>query len=160
MTESENTITERQKYAELAVKANAENKIIHQHENGEYELIDQQTFNTCSFVNGAWVEDIDKKLAYEEAKRKLEVPASLSRFQAVRVLKSFKIDNTNLYKLTDSYIKSLNTDIEENDEIADAWELAQEFKRDSLTILAAQKQFELTDDQVDMMFIEGSKITA
>ena len=53
-------------YADLAVKANAENKVIYKHENGKYELVDQLTYQTCSYVNGEWVEDAAKKAAYQQ----------------------------------------------------------------------------------------------
>lgn len=56
----ENEAIARKEYADLAVKANAENKVIFQHESGEYELIDQDTFSTCKFENGEWVKDQDK----------------------------------------------------------------------------------------------------
>lgn len=55
-----------QTYTDLAVKANAENKVIFTHENGEYELVDQLTYQTCSYVNGEWVEDAAKKAAYQQ----------------------------------------------------------------------------------------------
>ena len=55
-----------QTYTDLAVKANAENKVIYKHENGEYELVDQLTYQTCSYVNGEWVEDAAKKAAYQQ----------------------------------------------------------------------------------------------
>lgn len=51
-------------YADLAAKANAENKVIYKHDNGEYELVDQLTYQTCSYVNGEWIEDVGKKAAY------------------------------------------------------------------------------------------------
>ena len=47
-------------------KANAENKVIYKHENGEYELIDQLTYQTCSYVNSEWIEDATKKAAYQQ----------------------------------------------------------------------------------------------
>ena len=47
-------------------KANAENKVIYKHENGEYELIDQLTYQTCSYVNSEWIEDAAKKAAYQQ----------------------------------------------------------------------------------------------
>ncbi|AJA44971.1 virus tail fiber assembly protein lambda gpK [Frischella perrara] len=53
-------------YADLAVKANAENKVIYKHENGEYELVDQLTYQTCSYVDGEWVEDVTKKASYQQ----------------------------------------------------------------------------------------------
>ena len=53
-------------YADLAAKANAENKVIYKHENGEYELIDQLTYQTCSYVNSEWIEDAAKKAAYQQ----------------------------------------------------------------------------------------------
>ena len=53
-------------YANLAVKANAENKVIYKHENGEYELVDQLTYQTCSYVDGEWVEDATKKASYQQ----------------------------------------------------------------------------------------------
>ena len=54
-----------QTYTDLAVQANAENKVIYTHENGEYELIDQLTYQTCSYVNGEWTEDATKKASYQ-----------------------------------------------------------------------------------------------
>ena len=53
-------------YADLAAKANAENKVIYKHENGEYELVDQLTYQTCSYVNSEWLEDAAKKAAYQQ----------------------------------------------------------------------------------------------
>ena len=53
-------------YADLAVKANAENKVIYKHENGEYELVEQLTYQTCSYVDGEWVEDATKKASYQQ----------------------------------------------------------------------------------------------
>ena len=53
-------------YADLAAKANAENKVIYKHENGEYELVDQITYQTCSYVDGEWVEDATKKASYQQ----------------------------------------------------------------------------------------------
>lgn len=55
-----------QTYTDLAVKANAENKVIYKHETGEYELVDQITFQTCVCVNGDWVEDAAQKAAYQQ----------------------------------------------------------------------------------------------
>ena len=55
-----------QTYTDLAVKANAENKVIYKHENGEYELVDQITFQTCVCVNGDWIEDVAQKTAYQQ----------------------------------------------------------------------------------------------
>ena len=55
-----------QTYTDLAVQANAENKVIYTHENGEYELIDQLTYQTCSYVNGEWTEDATKKASYQQ----------------------------------------------------------------------------------------------
>ena len=55
-----------QTYTDLAVKANAENKVIYKHESGEYELVDQITFQTCVCVNGDWIEDAAKKAAYQQ----------------------------------------------------------------------------------------------
>ncbi|QHJ85671.1 MAG: hypothetical protein [Caudoviricetes sp.] len=54
------------KYADLAAKANAENKVIYKHKNGEYELVDQLTYQTCSYVNSEWIEDATKKAAYQQ----------------------------------------------------------------------------------------------
>ena len=54
-----------QTYTDLAVQANVENKVIYTHENGEYELIDQLTYQTCSYVNGEWTEDATKKASYQ-----------------------------------------------------------------------------------------------
>ena len=53
-------------YADLAAKANAENKVIYKHKNGEYELVDQLTYQTCSYVNSEWIEDATKKAAYQQ----------------------------------------------------------------------------------------------
>ena len=55
-----------QTYTDLAVKANAENKVIYKYETGEYELVDQITFQTCVCVNGDWIEDAAKKAAYQQ----------------------------------------------------------------------------------------------
>lgn len=89
------------------------------------------------------------------------VPQSLSRFQALTVLKLTKInETTNLYQATDAYIKSLSGDTAQDVVIQTAWETASEFRRDSATILMAQKMFNLTDEQVDQMFIKGAEITA
>lgn len=54
-------------YADLSAKANAENKVLFTHENGEHESVDQVTFQTCSYVNGEWVEDATKKAAYQQS---------------------------------------------------------------------------------------------
>ena len=56
-----------QKYAELAAKANVENKVIYQHENGDYELVSQIIYQTCKFDGKKWVEDIDKLAKYNKA---------------------------------------------------------------------------------------------
>ena len=53
-------------YADLSAKANAENKVLFTHENGEYELVDQLTYQTCSYVNSEWLEDAAKKAAYQQ----------------------------------------------------------------------------------------------
>jgi len=58
------------------------------------------------------------------------------------------------------YINSLSDDSIENITATTAWETAQEFRRDSALIQLAEKMFGLSNDQVDEMFINGSKITA
>ena len=55
-----------QTYTDLAVQANAENKVIYTHENGEYELVEQLTYQTCSYFDGEWVEDATKKAYYQQ----------------------------------------------------------------------------------------------
>lgn len=55
-----------QTYIDLALQANAENKVIYTHENGEYELVDQLTYQTCSYVDGKWVDDATKKASYQQ----------------------------------------------------------------------------------------------
>ena len=55
-----------QTYADLAVLANKENKVIYKHENSDCELVDQITFQTCNHVNGDWIEDAPKKAAYQQ----------------------------------------------------------------------------------------------
>lgn len=55
-------------YADLAVQANTENKVLYQHKNGTYELIDQDIFATCKFDNGEWIEDQDKINLINESK--------------------------------------------------------------------------------------------
>ena len=55
-----------QTYADLAVLANKENKVIYKHENSDCELVDQITFQTCNHVNGDWIEEAAKKVAYQQ----------------------------------------------------------------------------------------------
>jgi len=55
-----------QTYADLAVQANKENKVIYKHENSDCELVDQITFQTCNHVNGDWIEEAAKKVAYQQ----------------------------------------------------------------------------------------------
>ena len=55
-----------QTYADLAVLANKENKVIYKHENSDCELVDQITFQTCNHVNGDWIEDAVKKASYQQ----------------------------------------------------------------------------------------------
>lgn len=139
-------------YAELAIQANAENKIIYQHKNGEYELIDQITHNTCIFNGEKWVEDAEKLAEY----KKMFVPQVLSRFQALTILKLTKIDETtSLYQATDAYINSLSGETAKEIVIKTAWETASEFRRDSTLINTCKEMFGLTDEQVDEMFIKG-----
>ncbi|WP_392563182.1 hypothetical protein RHO12_12605 (plasmid) [Orbus sturtevantii] len=91
----------------------------------------------------------------------ITVPQSLSRFQAMTVLKLTKLeDGITLYQATDAYINSLDNDSVESITAKTAWETAQEFRRDSTLIQLAGKLFNLTDEQVDKMFFEGAKIKA
>lgn len=53
-------------YAKLSTMANETGKIIYIHENGEYELIDQLTFHTCSYINDRWVTDESKLIEYQK----------------------------------------------------------------------------------------------
>lgn len=57
---------ELEKYAQLAMLANEKGLVIHKHENGEYELIDQLTFHTCIYKNGKWIQDDIKLREYQE----------------------------------------------------------------------------------------------
>ncbi|WP_392562473.1 hypothetical protein RHO12_03050 [Orbus sturtevantii] len=103
--------------------------------------------------------EIDTMLSVSD--EQIAVPQSLSRFQAMTVLKLTKLENGNtLFQATDAYINSLDNDSVENITAKTAWETAQEFRRDSALIQLAEKLFSLTNKQVDEMFIQGSKITA
>ncbi|GAA5104579.1 hypothetical protein GCM10023211_02450 [Orbus sasakiae] len=88
------------------------------------------------------------------------IPQRLSRYQIITVLKDLIIkDNMSLYKLSDQYIKTLDTSIAENDEVVDAWIMASEFNRYSSVILMIQREHDLTELQLDEIFIKGAKIT-
>jgi len=106
--------------------------------------------------------DLIKKIRDElTGKEQKIVPQTLSRFQALTVLKLTKLeDGQTLYKATDDYINSLSDDSIENITAKTAWETAHEFRRDSALISLAEKMFNLSNKQVDEMFINGSKITA
>lgn len=102
-----------------------------------------------------WVKDDEKEF-------KDQVPVSLSRFQAITMLRLTKVPGSEitLYKATSEYLESLSDDSIENITAKTAWENAQEFKRDSALISMAQIKFGLTERQVDEMFIQGEKIEA
>lgn len=135
-------------------------------ENEDGEIVKQKVYPEFTVKEGLIAitkEEADAilKATQDEINTETCIPQSLSRFQALTVLKLTKInETTNLYQATDAYIKSLSGDTAQDVVIQTAWETASEFRRDSATILMAQKMFNLTDEQVDQMFINGAEITA
>ena len=99
-------------YADLAAKANAENKVIYKHENGEYELVDQLTYQTCSYVDGEWVEDATKKASYQQ-----------------KIINMNKLAISNLLEEANNNISMLQDAIDLDMQIGDEDERIKEWKR-------------------------------
>ena len=75
-----------------------------------------------------------------------EVPAEITKYQAMEVMKA--------YGIWDSF-KTLKST---NEEIAEVWDVAVAVKRNFSMIEDMKIAFNLTDEQIDDMFIEASKI--
>lgn len=102
-----------------------------------------------------------QKFVIDQSRAVINKPEIFSRFQALTVLRLTKLnDKTTLYKATDDYINSLSDDSVENITAKTAWETAPEFRRDSALIQLIQRKFELTDNLVDELFVNGADITA
>lgn len=79
----------------------------------------------------------------------VEVPQSVSRFQAMVVLyEAGLLNSINAYMKTADPIKRL------------AWENAQEFVRSSAMVADVAQIFNLTDDQIDALFIQAGGVNA
>lgn len=76
------------------------------------------------------------------------VPSQITNLQAKLVLKQFQ-----LLEEVETFVNESNNDV-----LQMAWNHALTFDRYSHTILTMQNQLNLTDEQVDTMFIEGIKI--
>lgn len=100
---------------------------------------------------GTWVKDT-----------RVIVPYSISRFQAMSVLEETEIDfngeRTTIANATQNYIDSLDNSTAENRAIKRAWNYANEFERESETIKAIADLLNLSDEYVDNLYIQASKI--
>lgn len=98
----------------------------------------------------------------KDATRKAQVPNSISRFQAMSVLEETEIDfngeRTTIANATQNYIDSLDNSTAENRAIKRAWNYANEFERESETIKAIADLLNLSDEYVDNLYIQASKI--
>ena len=91
----------------------------------------------ATFANGSWTNPLPP------------VPQSVSRFQARAAL------------LGAGLLASIEAAIAQADPVAQlAWSDAQEFRRDSPTVLAISAGLGLTDEQLDELFRTASTITA
>lgn len=95
-----------------------------------------------------WVEDLEAKAKSEEAKR---ANMSITMRQArLALLKA------NLLDKVEPTLKALPSP--QNEIAMIEWEYASFIERTNPLILAMQKKFKLSDEEVDEMFIEGGKL--
>ena len=114
----------------------------------------QRLSESVELVNGVWtvvytVTDIPQEEI--TAMRKALVPSEISRFQALSILSQY-----GLYSSVKAYINSNNTT--EMQKIA--FNEASVFLRSSPTMINIASLLNITEEQLDQMFIEAIKIVA
>lgn len=100
------------------------------------------------FLDGYLFIEYDNGFVAQEVvnKVKIEVPNSITMRQA------------RLYLLNIDLLDAVEEIITQNRKWQIEWEYAIEVKRDSFIVEAIQNSFNLTDEQIDSMFVEANKI--
>lgn len=87
----------------------------------------------------------------EERRTNWRESAKVSKFQAKAALKQAGLLDQ---------VRTMMTELPEDDLTRIAWEDAQEFRRNSPTVAALAAELELTDEQLDELFEQASSIEA
>jgi hypothetical protein len=88
----------------------------------------------------------------------IEIPSAISAWQARAALKLTPLENGNLFDVVEQAIYSL-PDGPQKIVIQTAWENNASFERNSPTILAIASSLNLTEEQIDSLFILGGSLS-